>query len=94
MIILDIFLATDWRYLDCVSSLFFQFTYILSKARFDVMSKYEVDDPLKDISSKPLSLKNEEEPTIQFEGASETTFYELFMVDFENYQYLEIYNSG
>ena len=58
------------------------------------MSKYEVDDPLKDISSKSLYMKNEEEPTIQFEGASETTLYELFMLDFENYQYLEIYNSG
>ena len=64
------------------------------KARFDVMSKYEVDDPLKDISSTSLYMNNEEEPTIQFEGASETTLYELFMLDFENYQYLEIYNSG
>ena len=50
------------------------------------MSRYEVDDPLMDISSKPLYLKSEEEPTLHFEGASEDSSYELFMVDFENFE--------
>ena len=67
----------------CLST--FSFSSFSSKARFDVMSIYEVDDPLKDISSKPLYLKNEEVPTLHFEAASENSSYELFMVDFENF---------
>ena len=49
------------------------------------MSRYEVDEPLMDMSSKPLYLKNEEEPFLKFEEANETSSYELFMVDFENF---------
>ena len=60
--------------------------HLFSKARFDVISRYEVNDPLKDISSTSLYMNNEEEPTLHFEGASENTLYELFMLDFENYK--------